>query len=131
MDDARDAEKNAQPADAPAQAPADPVIESASATTSPDNARSGGAAYVVFAIVAALLLVVVSGLSSCTGAVADLAWRNTDGRSRSFSYVMDPYGHDYDIDYDYDLDDWIDLLDELELHGQDTTYLFSGARGAR
>ena len=80
----------------------EPVIESASATTSPDNARSGNAAYIVFVVVAAVLLVLVSGISSCASALSDAAWQSSSG-----------YGHGW-VEYDYrDDDDWLDLLDEL------------------
>lgn len=48
-----------------------PVIETASATTDPDNARSGPGAYVAFAIAAALVALFVLGLSSCVAAVGD------------------------------------------------------------
>ncbi|OUO32752.1 hypothetical protein [Olsenella sp. An293] len=87
------------------------VIETASATTSPDNA-SGPGAYVLFAIVALLLLGLVSGLSSCAGALADVAYR--DGRYGGTSWVLEtdssPYGLTEDDILPY-------LLDEL---GYDT-----------
>lgn len=113
MEDMRDAgEKNVEP-----------VIESASATTSPDNANSGNGAYVVFAVVAVLLLVLVSGLSSCASALSDVAWRNAEAHSWGGN------GYYY-LDDDYYYDDWIEILDELGGYGHDTHY-FSSWRAAR
>lgn len=48
-----------------------PVVETASATTDPDNARSGPGAYVAFALAAALVALFVFGLSSCVAALGD------------------------------------------------------------
>ena len=113
MEDMRDAaEKNVEP-----------VIESASATTSPDNANSGNGAYVVFALVAVLLLVLVSGLSSCAGALSDVAWRNSGsyGWGGGYHHYLD---EDYDLDDDYFID-WVDDLDDLGLYGHDTHYFGS------
>ena len=95
----------------------EPVIESASATTSPDNANSGNGAYVVFAVVAVLLLVLVTGLSSCASALSDVAWRNAEARSWGG-------GGYYHLDDDY-YDDWVDILDELGGYGHDTHYFGS------
>ena len=101
----------------------EPVIESASATTSPDNANSGNGAYIVFVIVAALLVVLVTGLSSCASALSDVAWRNAEAHSWGGN------GYYY-LDDDYYDDDWIEILDELGDYGHDTHY-FSSWRAAR
>lgn len=103
--------------------PAEPVIESASATTSPENARSGNGAYVIFAVVAVLLIALVSALSSCAGILSDAAWRSVGARSWGYGGGQQQY-------WDQD-DTWLDLLDELELYGQDTYYLLSSAGSAR
>ena len=124
MDDVRDgAEKNVEP-----------VIESASATTSPDNANSGNGAYIVFALVAVLLLVLVSGLSSCASALTDVTWRNSGsyGWGGGYHHYLDD---DYYIDWVDDLgdnhyDDWLDVLDDLGSYGHDTHY-FSSWRAQR
>ena len=50
-----------------------PIIESASATTDPENSNSGSGAYVVFLVVACLLLALVSSMSSCVGGLANVA----------------------------------------------------------
>ena len=115
MEDMRDAaEKNVEP-----------VIESASATTSPDNANSGNGAYVVFAVVAVLLLVLVSGLSSCASALSDVAWRNAEAHSWGGNgyYYLDDYHDEFN-------EDWLEILDELGDYGHDTHY-FSSWRAPR
>ena len=61
------------PLDQTPQTPEPPVIETASATTSPDNANSGPLAYVVFGIVIALLVLLGAGLSSCGSMLSSLA----------------------------------------------------------
>lgn len=80
----------------------EPVIESASATTDPENANSGNAAYVVFAVVAALMLVLVTGLSSCTRALSDVAWANADGSD----WAWVGYAPELEVDT------WLDELGE-------------------
>ncbi len=74
--------------------PAQPVIQSASATTSPDNSNSGPMAYVVTAIVLAVLLLLAGSLGSCATSVLDAVgddyWSGhgyTDAPGTS-----DPYG---------------------------------------
>ena len=58
-----------------ANAPEEHVIESASATTSRDNANSGNAAYVMFGVVVAVLFLLLFGVSSCTSALGDATAR--------------------------------------------------------
>lgn len=55
-----------------------PIIESASATTDPNNSKSGSGAYVVFLVVACLLLALVSSLSSCVGGLVNVAWETAE-----------------------------------------------------
>lgn len=103
-----------------ARAGDEPVVESASATTSPDNAGSGNGAYVVFVVVAALLMALVSALSSCTGALSDVAWQ-----SRSWDGAGDG-SRDWGQD-----DGWLDFLDELELDGHETHHFMGVMRQTR
>ncbi len=82
-------------ADDPRPTHVPPVIESASATTSPDNARSGPLAYVVTALIVGLLALFTLSFSSCMSAVGQIA--------TSWECVHpDDYGYDY---YDYYGDD--------------------------
>ena len=84
-----------------------PVIESASATTDPNNATSGPFAYVLTAVVVVVLAVLVSGVSSWATSMSRLV-ASTDSLSYGTGY--DGY---YEYDYD-DTDDLDDLLDNLE-----------------
>ena len=78
-----------------------PIVESASATTDPDNSKSGATAYVVFLVVACLLLAFVSSLSSCVNGFADLAMDTADRRiedvDRRFHEEPRDYGGDEDV----------------------------------
>ena len=81
----------------------EPIIESASATTDPENCNSGPAAYVIFGCAAVLLVVLALGLSSCIGAVSQLA---LSGADTSYGYGYgDPYYDDYGFD-DFGFDDF-------------------------
>lgn len=62
-----------------ATGPGEPVIESASATTSPDNSDSGPLAYVVTGVVVLLLVLMVSGFSGCAAAMGRLAAGSVSG----------------------------------------------------
>ena len=77
--------------------PEQPVIESASATTSPDNANSGPFAYVVFGVVIGLLVLLGVGISSCASALA--AFAPQDGRGYADE---DTYGEPTDSPDDYE-----------------------------
>lgn len=91
--------------------PSPPVIESASATTSPDNANSGPFAYVLTAVVVGVMLVVVTSLSSCASAIGQVAVNEVlDGGGRHEGY--DDYLEDYvpyDLDHMFD-DDVVDTF---------------------
>ena len=65
--------------------PEAPVIESASGTTDPRNSESGPTAYVVFGVVAGLLVLLAMSVSSCTAALGSIA---------SSSYLWEDEGHD-------------------------------------
>lgn len=84
-----------------------PVIETASATTSPDNVKSGPAAYVIFGVAAALMLVcsvvVFGALASFVGLAAQDSYYGY-GNVNGYNYD-DGYGP-----FDNDLED---LMDEL------------------
>lgn len=87
----------------------EPIIESASATTSPDNARSGHAAYVIFGVAVALLLALCAGLSSCATSISDVALRNVGVYGQG-------YGFGRDTDRGYEPEDLLDeILDEVDL----------------
>jgi hypothetical protein len=99
-----------------------PVIESASATTSPDNARSGPVAYVVTALVVGLLALFTLNLSSCVSAVGQIA--TTWGYARP-----DDYGYDHYDYYDY-YDSYPDedsYSDDYELYDEYLNELYDGS----
>lgn len=77
--------------------PTAPIIESASGTTDPDNANSGSGAYVAFAVVAAIILMLTLFLTNFVGAIGD-------------SFVTDMEGSEA---LTRDLDDMDDLLLDL------------------
>ena len=101
-------------------------IESASATTNPDNANSGAKAYVIAAIAIVVLIGISIGIGSCAALVgrAVYASRGSLGSgltSHPKSIDLD----DYDLDdYDFDLDD-LDL-DDLDLDDYDYDHGFGG-----
>ena len=74
---------------APARRDETPVVEGPSATTDRDNANSGPAAYVIFAIAVALLVVLVMSLTSCVGALGTFVATHYD----SGSTTLVPQGH--------------------------------------
>lgn len=92
-----------------------PVIESASATTSPENSDSGPAAYVIFGIVVALLALLSFSLSSCSSA---LSAATTVSVTDDWG-VRDYYDWDYD-DYTEEQDPYHELLEDLL--SEQTTY---------
>lgn len=59
--------------------PASPVIESASATTSPDNRNSGNGTYVITAMVLVVLFLLGSSLTSCAASLVSSAVRDPGG----------------------------------------------------
>lgn len=105
-------------------------IETASATTSPDNANSGPAAYVIAGVTLAFTMLVGFSVSSCASYVVEEAllasegaWAGApdpylDGPRDPYGLEFDDYGYDgYGYDYDYDFDgfglDGYGLDDEL------------------
>lgn len=70
-------------------------IETASATTSPDNASSGAAAYVIAAVTFALLLATAFGINSCTAQVTEIALEEYGGPIQ-----IRPDGNRYEVDFD-------------------------------
>ena len=107
-------------------------IESASATTNPDNANSGAKAYVIAAIAIVVLIGISIGIGSCAALVgrAVYASRGSLGSgltSRPKSIDLD----DYDLD-DLDLDDLdLDDLDLDDLYDVDDTTTDTNGRGGR
>lgn len=103
----------------------DTVIESASATTSPDNARSGPTAYVIFAVAVGVLVALVAGLISCAGTVSDVAARSLErgglGYSQGYGYGWDVY----ELYPDSSDDPLSELLDGLDLTRERTYTFFS------
>ena len=99
-------------------------IESASATTNPDNANSGAKAYVIAAIAIVVLIGISIGIGSCAALVGKAAYASRGSlgsglTSRPKSIDLD----DYDLD-DLDLDD-LDL-DDLDLDDYDYDHGFGG-----
>lgn len=82
---------------------AETVIETASATTSRDNANSGNAAYVIFGVALALIVLVTMAVSTCSS----IALR---------SYSSGNLWHERTEDFYYDdyLEDLLKVLDEAE-----------------
>lgn len=80
------------------------VVESASATTSPDNERSGAGAYLIFALGVGLLVLLVTGLTSCASSLTRVA--SVALEEDASVYYHDEWGDDlYDLYEDYLLDD--------------------------
>lgn len=94
-----------------------PVIETASATTSPDNKDSGPFAYVLTAVVVGLLAPLMLGFSGCASSLGQVggAWSLREG-------PLSPYGSPgYEDELERYLDDWLDPDDWPDL-GQDPRY---------
>ncbi len=87
----------------------EPIIESASATTSPDNKNSGPAAYVIAGVSAVLLILASYGLSSCASSLVGYALVS------DMAYSDDMY--DYDEYYDYDDEYYLDENDTSSTSG--------------
>lgn len=86
-----------QPQNAPA-----PLIEGPSATNSPDNSNSGAAAYVIFGVALAIVVLLLGSVVSCTSGVIQLALSDYG------------YGYGYGDGYGYfDDEDLHDMVQEL------------------
>ena len=109
-------------------------IESASATTNPDNANSGAKAYVIAAIAIVVLIGISIGIGSCAALVGRAAYASRGSlgsglTSRPKSIDLDDYDlDDLDLD-DYDLD--LDDLDLDDLYDVDETTTNTNGRGGR
>ena len=83
------------------------VIEGPSATTDPDNSRSGNAAYVIFGVAVAALVLLALSLSSCASSLAQFGlshvdWDSSDyhidwGDRDELTYGLDGHGDAADI----------------------------------
>ena len=115
-------------------------IESASATTNPDNANSGAKAYVIAAIAIVVLIGISIGIGSCAALVGKAAYASRGSlgsglTSRPKSIDLDDYDlddldlDDLDLD-DYDYDHGFGGTDPDRLYGDDTTTDTNG-RGGR
>jgi len=117
-------------------------IESASATTNPDNANSGAKAYVIAAIAIVVLIGISIGIGSCAALVGRAAYASRGSlgsglTSRPKSIDLDDLDlddldlDDLDLDdYDYDYDHGFGGTDPDRLYGDDTTTDTNG-RGGR
>ena len=117
-------------------------IESASATTNPDNANSGAKAYVIAAIAIVVLIGISIGSGSCAALVGRAAYASRGSlgsglTSRPKSIDLDDYDlddldlDDYDLDLDdYDYDHGFGGTDPDRLYGDDSTTDTNG-RGGR
>ena len=115
-------------------------IESASATTNPDNANSGAKAYVIAAIAIVVLIGISIGIGSCAALVGRAAYASRGSlgsglTSRPKSIDLDDYDlddldlDDLDLD-DYDYDHGFGGTDPDRLYGDDSTTDTNG-RGGR
>lgn len=86
-----------------------PLIEGPSATNSPDNANSGPAAYVIFGVAVALVVLLATSVTGCVAGVAQLAVSD-------FGYYSDSLGEK----------DIHDMLDELLGDSVSSDYSVSG-----
>ena len=77
------------------------VIETASATTSPDNANSGSRAYLIVAIA----LLVTMAISTAIGGCVSSAFKSLYYLAQDDIAATD---WDYILDEDYDLEDYFD-----------------------
>lgn len=95
------------------------VIETASATTSPDNAQSGHMAYIIAAIAVGVLILFGMGLSGCMSLVAEIV---SDDHNANQHYVEEPF---FDEDFDDLMNDWGDDWDTDwdDLDGDDSDSL--------
>ena len=110
-------------------------IESASATTNPDNANSGAKAYVIAAIAIVVLIGISIGIGSCAALVGRAAYASRGSlgsglTSRPKSIDLDDLDlDDLDLD-DYDYDHGFGGTDPDRLYGDDSTTDTNG-RGGR
>lgn len=115
MHDINDSEKgDATRETTPAERPA--IVESASGTTSPDNADSGPFAYVAFGIGVALLALLVLSFTSCVGSVAKIAAVGAERNDVRVRDLLPDGGVRFDYDPDgidgLDVEDWVGLPDD-------------------
>lgn len=93
-----------------------PIVESASATTDPDNQNSGPGAYIIFGVVVALLALLILSFSSCTSILSQQAsLLSSTGYGTGWDTRWD---QDWDMDWDDQLDGLVDevLSDPMEWH---------------
>ena len=105
------------------------VIETASATTSPDNVNSGTRPYLIVVIGLIALMLLSTALGGCMSATLKSAYYLIEDDVASIDWedsFVDDYEYDYhdyhDYQYDYDLDEY-DLdnfdFDEYEINDMD------------
>ncbi len=75
--------------------PSTPIMETASATTSPDNS-SGNAVYVV---AIAVLIAMIALANSLGGLIEQAVYEAAQGELYGYTQPLDPYGSDSTIDY--------------------------------
>lgn len=96
--------------------PATPIIESASATTSPDNSNSGPFAYVITVVAVGALLLLVTSLTSFASTIGQAAIDGGLGLGQTY----DPY-YDHYLEDEYDgYDDFVPY-DLERVFGDDVT----------
>lgn len=82
MDEKNQARPDAR--DKAARPSAPQIIEGPSATTDPENSRSGNAAYVIFGVGVAVLVLLALSLSSCATSLAQFGLSRVDWDSPSY-----------------------------------------------
>lgn len=120
MDEKNDArEYGATSAEGTARPDAPRVIEGPSATTDPDNSHSGNAAYVIFGVAVAALVLLALSLSSCANSLAQLGLSHVGWGSSDYYVEWDGHGDELP----YGLDGHGDATDVVEnLLDQDLTH---------
>lgn len=101
------------------------IIETASATTSPDNSNSGSFAYIITAVVLGLALVVSLAGAGCAAVVIAAAANNPS--SHSHAYPLNGYDT-FDDDYgDMDWNEFLQHYDDTYGNSGDSAHKESGS----
>lgn len=103
--------------------PQDPrVVETASATTSPDNSNSGPFAYIITGVVIGLLLLFSFGIAGCTSLILNTVVKDQYENGYSSNETTWDFDDYEDLDYEnMDYEDWLEFY-ENEIYGTDSSH---------